>query len=111
MQSPQRMCARCVLPESFPGISFDENGICSECHKHERHWAEWKSGLPARQAVLDQLCQDARRRHKQFDALVPFSGGKDSTYVLYNATQDLGLHCLAFTLDNGYLSEHAACQH
>ncbi len=32
---------------------------------------------------------------------------KDSTYVLYTATHDLGLHCLAFTLDNGYLSEHA----
>ena len=26
-----RICTRCVLPESFPGISFDAAGVCSVC--------------------------------------------------------------------------------
>ena len=45
--------------------------------------------------------------HKEFDALIPYSGGKDSTFVLYVAKKELGLNCLAYTLDNGYLSDYA----
>ena len=45
--------------------------------------------------------------HKEFDALIPYSGGKDSTFVLYVARKELGLNCLAYTLDNGYLSDYA----
>ena len=66
-----------------------------------------KAGLPKRRAILKQLCEDASRQRKEFDALVPLSGGKDSMYVLYWAVEELGLHCLAFTLDNGYLSATA----
>lgn len=38
---------------------------------------------------------------------MPLSGGKDSTYCLYLAVRELGLRCLAVTLDNSYLSDHA----
>jgi hypothetical protein len=48
-----------------------------------------------------------KSKHKEFDALIPFSGGKDSSYVLYVAKKQLGLNCLAYTADNGYISEHA----
>jgi hypothetical protein len=48
-----------------------------------------------------------KNKHKEFDALVPYSGGKDSSFVLYTAKKELGLNCLAYTLDNGYLSEYA----
>jgi hypothetical protein len=56
---------------------------------------------------LERICRAAKNKHKEFDALVPLSGGKDSTYVLYVAQKELGLKCLAYTLDFGYLSEHA----
>jgi len=101
------VCNRCVLTGAFPGISFDENGVCSECHEYERRWGRWESELPKRKAILKNLCEDARSKRRHFDALVPLSGGKDSTYVLYQAVNNLGLHCLAVTFDNGYLSEHA----
>ena len=107
MSKPQRICTRCVLTDSFPRISFGEEGVCSVCRRHEQQWAEWKLSLPERRKVLQRICDDARRKHKDFDALVPLSGGKDSMYVLYKAVKELGLHCLAYTLDNGYLSEHA----
>lgn len=48
-----------------------------------------------------------KSQHKEFDALIPFSGGKDSSFVLYIAKKELGLNCLAYTFDNGYLSLHA----
>jgi hypothetical protein len=60
-----------------------------------------------RQRILEKICRQAKNKDKEFDALIPLSGGKDSTYVLYVAQQKLGLKCIAFTYDNGYLSQHA----
>ena len=105
--SKLQICTRCVLPESFPGISFDQTGVCSKCREHDRRWDGWDAEMPRRQATLHRLCEDARRKARDFDALVPISGGKDSMYVLHTAVKSLGLRCLAFTFDNGYLSEHA----
>jgi hypothetical protein len=107
MEQPRTICSRCVLPDTFPGISFDADGVCSVCRQHEERWGTWATGLPQRREILDRLCQDARHKRKAFDALVPLSGGKDSTYVLLLAVKELGLRCLAATYNNGYLSEHA----
>lgn len=104
------VCSRCVLNSSFPGISFDNEGVCSICREYEEKHAsaqKQKEQLPEKRKVLDQLCDDARRQKKQFDVLVPLSGGKDSMYVLYLTVKELGLKPLAFTLDNGYLTQHA----
>jgi len=60
-----------------------------------------------RQRILQKICRQAKNKHKEFDALIALSGGKDSTYVLYMAQQELGLKCIAFTYDNGYLSQLA----
>jgi hypothetical protein len=56
---------------------------------------------------LDKICAKAKSKHKEFDALIPYSGGKDSGFVLYVAKKELGLNCLAYTADIGYLSEYA----
>jgi uncharacterized paraquat-inducible protein A len=26
-----RRCTKCILPETFPGIEFDEDGVCNYC--------------------------------------------------------------------------------
>jgi N-acetyl sugar amidotransferase len=106
-----QICTRCVLNSSFPGISFDQKGVCSVCRDYEKKYApikcDPKKELIEKRKILEQLCQDAKRKNRQFDVLVPLSGGKDSMYVLYLAVKELGLRALAFTLDNGYLTQHA----
>lgn len=101
------ICTRCVLPDSFPGLTFDSEGVCSECRVHKQQWDGWEEKLPEKRRILERLCEDARGKNKAFDALVPLSGGKDSTYVLYYAKKALGLNVLAYTLDNSYLTSHA----
>lgn len=107
MAQSEKICCKCVLPETYHGISFDDQGVCSVCHAHEERWRDWDAKLPERRKVLEQLCADAKRKKKPFDVLVPLSGGKDSMYVLYLAVKELGLKPLAYTLDNGYLTPHA----
>jgi N-acetyl sugar amidotransferase len=104
---PKQICTRCVLTNSFPRIRFDDKGVCSICREYDQWSEKWHSTQREQQQILQKLCKQAKGKHKEFDALVPLSGGKDSTYVLYVAQQELGLNCLTYTLDNGYLSEHA----
>jgi hypothetical protein len=105
-----RVCTKCVLNSSFPGISFDNEGVCSVCRKYEEKYAsaeKIRQQLPEKRKMLDQLCADAKRKKRTFDVLVPLSGGKDSMYVLYLAVKELGLKPLAFTMDNSYLTQYA----
>src|SRR5690606_8609575 len=46
------------------------------------------------------------RRQGDHDCLMLLSGGKDSTYALYRLVE-MGFDVLAFTLDNGFISEEA----
>jgi hypothetical protein len=31
-----RYCARCILPETRPGLVLDADGVCSACRTHDR---------------------------------------------------------------------------
>ena len=105
--STNKICSRCVLPNSFPRINFDDKGVCSVCREYDQWWGKWVYRKSEQKQILEKICKQAKRKKKKFDALIPLSGGKDSTYTLYMAQQELGLKCLAYTLDTGYLSEPA----
>ena len=91
----------------FLRVTFDHEGVCSVCRDYD-HWvSKWEATLPEKRKILDKICAKVKSQHKEFDALIPFSGGKDSSFVLYTAQKELGLSCLAYTFDNGYLSDHA----
>jgi hypothetical protein len=102
-----QVCTRCVLNSSFPRLTFDSQGMCSICREYDKWTNGWQSKLPEMRKILNKICAKAKIKNKEFDALIPFSGGKDSSFVLYVAEKELGLNCLAYTADNGYLSEHA----
>lgn len=104
----KKRCSRCILPDDYPGIQFDEEGVCSVCREYDRNWAEWrKRGERRAREELDAILSRVRRLHRRYDALVPLSGGKDSTFVLYLARKELGLNVLAATFDNGFQSQQA----
>ena len=73
-------CVRCVMPETAESLTFDEDGVCSVCHqidyKHEA--IDWD----ARMTEFDKILEHVRGKH-DYDCIVPFSGGKDSTFTLW----------------------------
>ncbi|HHO75088.1 MAG TPA: hypothetical protein ENN05_01510 [Deltaproteobacteria bacterium] len=98
-----KSCSKCVLPETFPGISFDESGTCNYCRKIPLPTEDEKlSHLKQFEALLE----DKRGRHP-FDVLLAYSGGKDSTYTLYMLRKHYDLNVLTFVFDNGFISEQA----
>jgi len=57
---------------------------------------------------LDRILDWAKKaRGGAYDVLVPVSGGKDSLYVLYKLCVEKNLKVLAYTYDNGLMSETA----
>ncbi len=105
--SEPRLCATCVTPDTYPGIDFDANGVCSHCRDHGATEEEWQRTKEQRRARLDRFIARAKAKQRPYDALVPLSGGKDSTYTLFLATKQFHLRVLAFTFDNGFQSEVA----
>jgi len=100
------LCPTCALPESFPDIQFDEYGTCSTCLRYQGYLDESRHYFDHIDA-LHTLLKDAKKRtQSKYDCMVLFSGGKDSSYVLYRLVE-MGYVVLAFTFDNGYISESA----
>ncbi len=100
-----KRCTRCVLPETFPGVQFDEHGVCQYCrHLHnDRRRADRKAQLRERfERLVDEL-----RGEPGYQCLVSWSGGKDSSYALWLMRHEYGLRTLAFTFDNGFVSPAA----
>jgi hypothetical protein len=100
-------CSRCLLNDQVPGVEIAEDGICSVCQKHDHNWADWEKIKNDKISALEKMFKDCRRKKRFYDVLVPLSGGKDSTYVLYLCKKKFGLRCLAVTFDNGFLSDLA----
>jgi hypothetical protein len=100
-------CARCLLTEDVPGVKIGDSGQCSVCTDHDRDWGNWNEIKGQREAYVEKLFEKAKKKKAIYDVLVPLSGGKDSTYVLYLCRKRYGLKCLAYTFDNGFLSDHA----
>lgn len=100
-----KICENCVLPETFPGISFDQQGVCNFCRdfKGVDKLKEEKEEYFAR---FEELIKQLKGR-SDYDCALPYSGGKDSTYTLYLLREVFKLRVLAITFDNGFLSEQA----
>jgi hypothetical protein len=99
-----QLCARCVLPSTFPNISFDAEGMCCFCARPE---TTHQNQFDARQRQEFEHIVHASKGRFAYDALCCYSGGKDSTYMLKMMVRDLGLNVLAFTLDNGFITEQS----
>jgi len=95
-----RACTRCGLPETYETIEFDAHGVCNICNSHStrRSKIDWAS----KEAEFVSLLDEHRGRHA-YDAIVPFSGGKDSTFTLYHLVTKYKLKPLVVQFDHGFM--------
>ena len=100
-------CSRCLLSTDVPDVQVGSDGICSVCHQYDTQWGKWNEIKDERRKALDNILNKARSKKRHYDVLVPLSGGKDSTYILYLCRTQFNLKCLSVTFDNGFLSDHA----
>lgn len=86
-------CVRCVLPDTRPNLLFDAEGVCSACRNHAtKKDVDWES----RAAEFRALAARLRSLGREYDCIVPVSGGKDSTWQTIVCLEH-GLKPLALT--------------
>jgi glucosamine--fructose-6-phosphate aminotransferase (isomerizing) len=95
-----KRCTKCLMPNTFPFIKFNAEGVCQFCLQYKRP--------PLRGTdALHELANKARRANGEQDCLVPISGGRDSCYGLHYIKKELGLNPVAYTYDWGFVTDLA----
>jgi hypothetical protein len=97
-----KRCSRCLLPETFPNIRYNGDGVCNYCLSYTP--IEYK-GEPKLEELLDTYRN--RNKGEKYDCVVPVSGGRDSTFTLYELVEAYDMRVLAYNYDNGFGSEQA----
>lgn len=100
--SNMKYCLRCCMPESNEGIKFDEMGMCQACQsaEHKIH-IDWTVRERELRGILDKY----KALNRDYDCIIPISGGKDSTFQLHVLTKVYGMRALAVTFSHTWFSE------
>ena len=97
-----KRCTKCILPENYPGITFNEEGICNHCITYRER--EYLGGKALKERI-ESFLKDKRERNQNYDCVLGLSGGRDSSYLLYYLAKVLNLRVLAYSIDNGFIPE------
>jgi N-acetyl sugar amidotransferase len=94
-----KRCSQCMIPETHETIMYDKEGVCSICRQHE--FKKEKIDWPAREKDLIKLIDQYKGKY-DYDCIIPFSGGKDSTFTLLSLVKDYGLKPLVVSYDHHF---------
>jgi N-acetyl sugar amidotransferase len=97
-----KRCTSCNLPETYETIEFDANGVCNICR--QKQFKDNAIDWSARKADLDQLVAQYQGKH-EYDCIVPFSGGKDSTFTLHYLVKEYKLKPLVVQFNHGFMRD------
>ena len=98
--SEARFCSECAANDyMIPGLEFDRDGRCPMCQT-----ASETENLKSLVPILDEIPQSKKSR---FDVALFYTGGKDSTFLLYHLAKVKKLCVLALTWEIPYMSDSA----
>ena len=91
-------CKNCCANDFIiPGLEFDENGLCPMCQTL-KETENLKSIVP----IINDIPRSGKSR---FDVALFYTGGKDSTFLLYYLSKIKKLRVLALTWEIPFISE------
>ncbi len=92
-----RRCTKCLLSETMPYILFDSKGVCNYCNNYKP-----RNNPKPKEELLDLVAP--YRRTNEPDCIVPFSGGRDSSYGLHLIVNELKMKPITYTYDWGMVT-------
>lgn len=96
-----RYCKRCVMPDTRPGIMFNEEGICSACESYEkRKQINWKH----RWKEFEAICNKYRGMNGPagYDCAIAVSGGKDSHWQTHLMKNVMHMNPILFSVEDNF---------
>lgn len=93
-------CKNCCANDfMIPGMEFDESGLCPMCHT-AKETEKLRSVVP----IVKEIPKATKSR---FDVALFYTGGKDSTFLLYYLAKVKKLRVLALTWEIPFMSDSA----
>jgi hypothetical protein len=97
-----KTCAKCLLPDTYPAIKFNNNGVCNFCVDYKPYNYLGPEALRER---ISSILRDKKDRNSKYDCVISLSGGRDSSYLLYYFVIILKLKVVAYSVDNGFIPQ------
>lgn len=91
-------CKKCLMPNTRPGIKFNEEGVCMPCVNYEKqkltNWDE-------RKEELEKVCEKYRGAYgNSYDCAIAVSGGKDSHFQVWFMKEVMDMNPILLTIGN-----------
>lgn len=93
-------CRNCLFDTRIPNIYIGSDGLCNMCMTYKKNFKE-----KILSSELETFLNTPREEGCNLDAVVAFSGGKDSAAALYWARKKFGLNVVAVLVQNGFIPE------
>ena len=93
-----KYCKKCLMPDTRPGIKFNEEGVCMPCVNFEKQkHTDWD----ARHKELEELCDKYRGKYGNgYDCAMAVSGGKDSHFQVWYMKEVMKMNPVLLSVGN-----------
>ena len=93
-----KYCKSCLMPDTRPGLTFTEDGICSACVNFTK---QQKTNWDERFKELQTLCDKHRGCNGTgYDCVIAVSGGKDSHFQVYIMKEVMKMNPILVSVGN-----------
>ncbi len=115
LNSTQSICKSCILLNGFLGISLHDDGRCDFCTDPNYKNVNWSKKVVSNEKKAQSLedwfqtvaFMQEHRGEQEFDCVIGYSGGKDSTALVDTFVYDYELDPLLITVDTGFMTDVA----
>ena len=78
-----RYCTKCTMPDTRPGITFDEQGVCSACRHYEnRKNVDWNARWKEFEALCDKDLKIVSKMFSEMAKALNYDGiGSDDYFA------------------------------
>jgi N-acetyl sugar amidotransferase len=93
------------MPDTRPGITFNDEGVCSACQSFEkRKNIDWEK----RRKELEEICDKYRGMNgSSYDCAIAVSGGKDSHFQVYLMKEVMKMNPILFSVEDNFAMTEA----
>lgn len=95
-----KRCTNCILPETMPYIKFNDRGVCNYCENYS------KIKLKGDKKDFEKIIEKYKSKFGN-KCIVPFSGGRDSSWSLDILCKEYGMEPITYTYDWGMVTDIA----
>jgi N-acetyl sugar amidotransferase len=96
-----QVCTCCLYTSVHPlNLTFDDEGVCSGCRVHEeKDQLDWNDRASKLAGILENY---RSRSSKNYDCIIPVSGGRDSFFIVHTIKNIFGMNPLLVTYNKQY---------